>query len=253
MLEHLEFEKCNYILNILRQCIKIEIIYASLNEFCAIDSLVIVDLLQVDGLASYRGKFVGTKYCSFFASLFGWLLICVRKFRAKVTSWVSGNIFLRSSHNMYKTLYLWDIPCLQSIKVNEYTYQYSNMDTIHHDLCDCWWEFCPSNMLKFNKAHIIYDQDYNQPTFNHFPPSIFHSSAAISVVLEWKADEETDEKPAKRFGINTTKANKESKNGQWTQIWGEPWQTGRRLQSSIVIQLKRVRWGALATAQGEEH
>ncbi|KAJ7207423.1 hypothetical protein GGX14DRAFT_396255 [Mycena pura] len=61
-----------------------------------------------------------------------------------------------------------------------------------------------TRMLKFNEAHVIYDQDYSEPTFRRLAPSIFQPSAAIPAVLKRNGDENiVNEKPAKR--TKTTK------------------------------------------------
>ncbi|KAJ7200201.1 hypothetical protein GGX14DRAFT_660762 [Mycena pura] len=61
-----------------------------------------------------------------------------------------------------------------------------------------------TRMLKFNEAHVIYDQDYSETTFRRLAPSIFQPSAAIPAVLKRNGDENiVNEKPAKR--TKTTK------------------------------------------------
>ncbi|KAJ7192337.1 hypothetical protein GGX14DRAFT_578203 [Mycena pura] len=89
-------------------------------------------------------------------------------------------------------------------------------------------------MLKFNEAHVIYDQDYSEPTFRRLAPSIFQPSAAIPVVLKRNGDENiVNEKPAKR--TKTTKTQQAKKKQTIESDMRGSRTTGRRLRSGKVV------------------
>ena len=90
-----------------------------------------------------------------------------------------------------------------------------------------------TRMLNFNEAHVIYDQDYSEPTFRRLAPSIFQPSTAIPVVLKRNGGENiVNEKPANLKRTKTTKTQQAKKK---QTIESDMRTTGRRLRSGKVV------------------
>jgi hypothetical protein len=92
-------------------------------------------------------------------------------------------------------------------------------------------------MLKFNKAHTIYDPEFCPPTFHRENPSIFTPTMAIpeKLTLKRRGSEKIEgEKPAKKLKNSKNLGTTASKKKVWVKQGTNGYMTMRALQSCTV-------------------